>query len=173
MKTRSLFAAGVGAGLTYFLDPGRGARRRARVRDTVTRSARVTRRAIGTVGRDMLHRTYGTAASLRSPFRHDRVDDAVVVERVRSRLGRLVSHPHAVEVMSADGIVKLRGPILEREADILIRAVRHVDGVRDVIDELERHERAGKIPSLQGGRPPAASRLDALQPHWAQVPGML
>src|SRR5262245_11349870 len=79
MKTRSLFAAGVGAGLTYFLDPGRGARRRARVRDTVTHSARVTRRAIGTVGRDMLHRTYGTAASLRSPFRHDHVDDPVVI----------------------------------------------------------------------------------------------
>jgi uncharacterized membrane protein len=167
MKTRSLFAAGVGAGLTYFLDPGRGARRRARVRDTMTHSARVTRRAIGTVGRDMLHRTYGTAASLRSPFRHDHVDDPVVIERVRSKLGRLVSHPHALEVMSADGIVTMRGPILEREADILIRAVRHIDGVRDVIDELERHERAGKIPSLQGGRPPAASRLDALQPHWA------
>ena len=168
MKTRSLLAgAGVGAGLTYFLDPGRGARRRARIRDTVTHSARVTRRAIGTVGRDMLHRTYGTAASLRSPFRHDHVDDAVVVERVRSKLGRVVSHPHAVEVSSDDGIVSMRGPILDREADSLIRAVRRVDGVCDVIDELERHERAGNIPSLQGGRPPATSRFDALQPHWA------
>jgi uncharacterized membrane protein len=168
MKTRSLLAgAGVGAGLTYFLDPGHGARRRARVRDTVTHSARVTRRAIGTVGRDMLHRTYGTAASLRSPFRHDRVDDPVVVERVRSRLGRLVSHPHAVEVTSIDGVVALRGPVLEREADPLIHAVLRIDGVCDVIDELERHERPGNIPSLQGGRPPAASRLDAFQPHWA------
>jgi uncharacterized membrane protein len=174
MKTRSLLAgAGVGAGLTYFLDPGRGARRRALIRDTVTHSARVTRRAIGTVGRDMLHRTYGTAASLRSPFRHDRVDDPVVVERVRSKLGRLVSHPHAVEVMSIDGIVTMRGPILEREANRLIRAVRHVDGVRDVIDELERHERAGNIPSLQGGRPPAASRFDAFQPHWAPTTRVL
>jgi uncharacterized membrane protein len=168
MKTRSLLAgAGVGAGLTYFLDPGRGARRRARIRDTVTHSARVTRRAIGTAGRDMLHRTYGTAASLRSPFRHGRVDDPVVVERVRSRLGRLVSHPHAVEVLSADGIVTMRGLILEREAEALIRAVGHVDGVREVIDELERHERAGNIPALQGGRPPAANRFDAFQPHWA------
>jgi uncharacterized membrane protein len=168
MKTRSLLAgAGVGAGLTYFLDPGRGARRRARVRDTVTHSAKATRRAIGTVGRDVLHRTYGTAASLRSPFRHDRVDDPVVIERVRSKLGRLVSHPHAVEVTSIDGIVALRGPILEHEADSLIRAVRRVVGVCDVIDELERHERPGNIPSLQGGRPPAVSRLDAFQPHWA------
>ena len=168
MKTRSLLAgAGVGAGLTYFLDPGRGARRRARVRDTVTHSARVTRRAIGTVGRDMLHRTYGTAASLRSPFRHDRVDDPVIIERVRSKLGRLVSHPHAVEVTCMDGVVALRGPVLDREADALIRAVGRVDGVHDVIDELERHERPGNIPSLQGGRPPAASRFDAFQPHWA------
>ena len=72
MKTRTLLAgAGVGAGLTYFLDPARGARRRALVRDSMVHSARVTRRAVGIVGRDMLHRTYGTAASMRSPFRHD------------------------------------------------------------------------------------------------------
>jgi uncharacterized membrane protein len=168
MKTRSLLAgAGVGAGLTYLLDPDRGARRRARIRDTVTHSAKVTRHALSAVSRDMLHRTYGTAASLRSPFRHDHIDDQLVVDRVRAKLGRLVSHPHAVEVLATDAVVTLRGPILEREADHLVRAVRHIDGVHGVIDELERHETAGRIPALQGGRPPAVSRFDAFQPRWA------
>ena len=168
MKTRSLLAgAGVGAGLTYLLDPDRGARRRALVRNTVAHSAKVTRRAISAVSRDMLHRTYGTAASLRSPFRHDYVNDQLVVDRVRAKLGRFVSHSHAVEVMVTDGVVTLRGPILESEADQLVRAVRHIDGVGGVIDELERFETAGNVPALQGGRPPMASRLDASQPRWA------
>jgi uncharacterized membrane protein len=173
MKTRTLLAgAGVGAGLTYFLDPVRGARRRALVRDSMVHSARVTRRAVGIVGRDMLHRTYGTAASMRSPFRHG-ADDQVVVDRVRSKLGRLVSHPHAVEVTSTDGVVTLRGTILEAEADNLMRAIGRVNGVHDVIDELERHERAGNVPSLQGGRSPVGERLDAFRPDWAPATRVL
>ena len=174
MNTRALLVgAGVGAGLTYFLDPGRGARRRARVRDTVNHSTRVTRRAVGTVSRDMWHRTSGTAASMRGPFRHEPVDDQLVVDRVRAKLGRLVSHPHAIEVTSTNCIVRLRGPILEREADSLTRAVRRVPGVDDVIDDLDRHENAGNVPALQGGRPPVGERFDAFRPHWAPTTRVL
>jgi uncharacterized membrane protein len=169
MNARALLAgAGIGAGLTYFLDSARGARRRAGARDTVTHSARVIRRAVGTASRDIWQRTYGTAASMRTSFRHDEpVDDQIVVERVRAKLGRLVSHPHAIEVTSTDRVVRLRGPILEREADSLIRGVRRVSGVDDVIDELDRHEQAGNVPALQGGRPPVGERLDAFRPNWA------
>jgi uncharacterized membrane protein len=40
-------------------------------------------------------------------------------------------------------------------------------GTHDVIDNLDRHERAGHIPALQGGRTPLGNRLDVLQEHWA------
>lgn len=169
MKARGsiLAGAGMGVGLAYFLDPARGARRRAHVRDTLAHTATMTRRAVGTAGRDVLHRTYGTAASLRGLVRHAPVDDQVLVDRVRAKLGRHVSHSHAIEVTAADGVVTLRGPVLKHEWDGVIRAVRKVDGVQDVIDQLDVHEQPGNVPSLQGGRPPVGDRIDVLQTNWA------
>jgi hypothetical protein len=165
---RALLAgAGVGASLTYFLDPRGGARRRARVRDIVAHVATKTSRTIGTTTRDGLHRTYGTAASICSLARRQPVDDRVLVERVRAKLGRFVSHPHAISVVASSGAVTLQGPILQWEAPRLVRAVRRVRGVRQVIDNLELHERAAGVPSLQGGRAPAGDRVDLLQKHWA------
>jgi hypothetical protein len=171
MNNRSalLAGAGIGAGLTYFLDPGRGARRRARVRDRMTHAAVVTRRAIGTTSRDARHRVYGTAATLRTVLRRDPADDVVIVERVRAALGRLVSHPHAIGVMASEGVVRLQGSILKHEAERLVHAVRRIRGVRDVIDHLDPHEQAGHVPSLQGGRAPSGDRVDVLQEHWAPI----
>lgn len=175
MKSRGsvLAGAGMGAGLAYFLDPARGARRRARVRDSVVHTATMTGRAIGCASRDVLHRTYGTAASLRGFVRHEPVDEGVVVERVRAKLGRHVSHPHAIDVMAVDGVVTLAGPILEHEADDVIRAIRRIHGVSDVIDQLERHEQADGIPALQGGRPRPGERIDVLQTNWAPATRVL
>jgi uncharacterized membrane protein len=169
MMNRGSLLAGVGLGtaFAYFLDPGRGARRRARIRDTVAHAASLTNRALGKTGRDALHRTYGTAASVRSLVRHEQVGDDVLIERVRAKLGRLVSHTHAVEVAASDGVVTLKGPILEREATRLIRAIGRVRGVCEIVDQLELHERAGHVPSLQGGRAPAGDRPDVLQTNWA------
>jgi uncharacterized membrane protein len=42
-----------------------------------------------------------------------------------------------------------------------------VRGVREVVDQLEVHEQAGHVPSLQGGRAPAGDRVDVLQTNWA------
>lgn len=162
-----LTGAGIGGGLTFFLDPNRGARRRARVRDRMSHAMAVTRRAAGITGRDTRHRAQGIAATLRNQLRRDDAGDVVICERVRTALGRLVSHPHAINVMASAGVVRLQGPILEREAERLVRAVRRVRGVTDVIDHLERYDRAGHVPSLQGGRAPTGNRLDMLQEHWA------
>jgi len=168
-----LAGAGMGAGLAYFLDPARGARRRARIRDSVVHSAVMTRRALGCTARDVLHRTYGTAASLRGLVQRGTVDDAVLVDRVRAKLGRYVSHAHAIGVSASDGVVTLSGPILTHEADRLVRAVRWIDGVRGVADRLERHEQPANVPALQGGRPPAGQRLDVLQTNWAPATRVL
>jgi uncharacterized membrane protein len=167
-NTGSLLAAmTAGASLSYLFDIDRGARRRARARDTVTHAAIATRRAISTTTRDATHRTYGTAASAASLLRRGSVDDCVLIERVRAKLGRHVSHPHAIEVTAKDGVATLRGPILSAEGPGLIRAVRHVRGVRSIVDELEWHEDPGNTPALQGGAAPRGEHLDLLQNDWS------
>jgi uncharacterized membrane protein len=169
MKPISSALAGVGAGVTvaYFLDPTSGPRRRAGVRDTFAHSAVITRRAIGATSRDVAHRAQGTAASLRRLIDSRAPDDAIVVERVRAQLGRLLSHPRAVDVFARDGVVTLAGPVLKRECETLLRKIRAVRGVTDVIDALDVHEQAGNVPSLQGGTAPAGNRVDLFQDNWA------
>jgi uncharacterized membrane protein len=153
-----LAAMSAGAGLAYLLDPDRGARRRALIRDKVSHASSATRHAIEATTHDAKHRTYGAAASLRQSLRRTVVGDEVVIERVRATLGRIVSHPHAIRVSASSGVVTLRGPILRTEADVLIKALHRVPGVRDGIDEMERHDEAGNIPALQGDRAGPADR---------------
>ena len=153
-----LTGLGIGIGLMYFMDPERGRRRRARVRDQVAHSATIGSDALGTTGRDVAHRATGAAARLRGTLRRGPIDDTVLIERVRAQLGRLVSHPRAITVEAHDGIVTLRGPILKAEAPRLLKGVGRVRGVREVVSALDEHEEAGQLPELQGGRTPSSSR---------------
>lgn len=159
MTNGSSFVTGFGAGTIamYFLDPNRGRRRRARVRDAAVHGAHLAARGAAATGRDALHRAQGVAAAARSLGRRGTSDDAVLEARVRSKLGRLISHPHAVQVTAEHGVVTLRGDILDREADGLVRHVRKIAGVRDVVDGLARAEHAGNIP-VAAGRPASAGR---------------
>jgi uncharacterized membrane protein len=95
------------------------------------------------------------------------VDDVVLVERVRARLGRILSHPHAVNVVAHEGVVTLRGPILQHEVKPLLDAIERVADVREVVNELEEHKEPGNIPSLQGGSTPPEPRMDILQHNWS------
>ena len=127
---------GIGAGLMFVFDPERGKRRRAMMRDRVTGTANKLSCTAGKVNRDLT--------------------DEVLIDRVRSKIGRVVSHAGAVEVAATDGRVTLSGPVLVSEADKLMRGVRLVRGVKDVENQLEVHEQAGDIPALQGPRAVAA-----------------
>jgi uncharacterized membrane protein len=162
-----LAGMGVGLGLMYFLDPDRGRRRRALVRDRVTHAARLTRDAAGASGRDLTQRASGVAARLRAGVSRDTADDRVLAERVRSRLGREVSHPHAVDVAAVDGVVTLRGPVLRHEVPRLLDAVERVRGVRSVVNQLEEHKQPGAVPALQGGGAPPRLQSDILQRQWS------
>jgi uncharacterized membrane protein len=169
-----LTGLGLGVGLMYFLDPERGRRRRALARDRLTHAARVGGDAVGATGRDVAHRTSGAGARLRRLVNRDsRADDRVLVERVRAQLGRLVSHPHAIRVDASDGIVTLRGPILEAEVPRLLSAVERIRGVRSVTSELEGHKQAGNVPALQGGSTPAGLQLDIMQREWSPTTRLL
>jgi osmotically-inducible protein OsmY len=122
----------------YFLDPERGRRRRALVRDKVAHAANLSSGALGSLGRDLSHRCAGLAARTRGAMRRRPVDDDVLIERVRAKLGRVVSHPHAIAVNATNGSVRLRGTILESEVSRLMRTVSRIRGVRGVDHELER-----------------------------------
>ena len=162
-----LIGAGVGATLAYMLEPGGGGRRRALARDKIVRAARKTRGGFDATARDFANRTRGIAAAARGRFAHEEVDDVVLVERVRARLGRVCSHPHAIDVVARDGDVTLRGPILAREVDRVLATAAGVRGVRSVASELDPHESSQGVPSLQGEGRVAGASLDILQRSWA------
>lgn len=167
-QNRGALATGMilGAGLMYLMDPDRGRRRRALARDKMIRATRRSADALGATGRDVANRTSGLAAKATHALRSETVDDDVLVERVRAQLGRYVSHPRALDVHAADGVVILRGPILSSEVAGLVAAVEKIRGVRAVTPELDAHETAD-IPSLQGGTTPPASRMNLWPTRWS------
>jgi BON domain len=147
-----LTGLGIGAGLMYFLDPAGGRRRRALVRDRVVHATHVASDAAGATGRDMANRASGIAARLRGASRRGTVDDQILVERVRAQLGRVASHPRALDVVVDNGVVTLRGPILQDEVSAVCKAVERVNGVASVVNELDEYRDAVNMPALQGGR---------------------
>jgi hypothetical protein len=143
----------LGAGAMYLLDPERGTRRRALLRDRLTRARRDAGTVASATARDLRNRSAGTVAQLRSRFRQDHAGDDVIIARVRSALGRAVSHPSAIAVTVSDGRVTLTGSVLERELEPLLRRVGRVRGATGVNNELHVYAEAGNVPELQGGRP--------------------
>lgn len=168
MHTKDVLAgAGLGAALAFILDPDRGARRRALVRDKMALATRKTREGLDATARDVTNRARGAAAAARGRLAGGPVEDDVLAERVRARLGRVCSHPRAVDVLAREGEITLRGPVLSREVQQLIHQIERVPGVGRVINELEPHESGEGVPSLQGGRAVQGAQLDILQPRWA------
>lgn len=165
----TMMAAGalLGAVAMYVLDPDKGRRRRAIARDRARSIVAGTGDAVRVARRDAASRIKGLRARARHLFRQRALpDDLVLIERVRARMGRLVSHPHAVQVGAREGRVTLSGPILAHEAAPLLRAVRTVWGVTEVDDRLVAHERPDSIPSLQGGSARSMMRPALIHAHW-------
>lgn len=104
-----LTGLGVGAGLMYFMDPTAGAMRRARLRDRLVHAGRAAGEAASATRTDVANRASGLAARMRRIREARPVDDRTLTERVRARLGRVVSHPRAIEVSAANGVITLRG----------------------------------------------------------------
>jgi uncharacterized membrane protein len=123
----------VGLGVMYLMDPERGRTRRALLRDKAAGATNAIQDFLGKSSRDVSHSATETLA-----------------ERVRAKLGRYVSHPHAVEVEAEDGCVILRGSILSHEVEELVDAMSSVRGVREVVNRLEPHVTAEGVPALQG-----------------------
>jgi len=158
---------GVGTGIMYLLDPDRGKRRRALLRDKFVWAQRKTAECIEVTSRDLSNRAQGIASGIQSRFKSKEVEDSVLVDRVRSKLGRIVSHPSALAVAAENGNVTLSGPILEAEADNVLSCVKWIPGVNDITNNLEVHKEAGNHPALQGGRERQGSQFEFLQESWS------
>lgn len=138
-----------GAGLMYMLDPRSGRRRRAVSRDKALKYARLSQERARALARQASDRARGLVAETLGSD-ETWVDDQTLVARVRSELGRVVSHPGSVHVDAVEGCVTLRGPILASEADAALAAAEHTRGVCGVDDQLTRHDTPGNVPGLQG-----------------------
>jgi osmotically-inducible protein OsmY len=152
-------AAGIGAGFMYLFDPDSGKRRRAEIRDKAKHMNRVAIQAVGKTERDLRNHLRGAVAEISSFGRSEEVSDDVLQARIRSKLGRLVSHPHAIEVRVVDGRAILTGPVLSHEEVPLVETVSGIHGVKSVENLLELHETAGSIPALQGGKQRRGARI--------------
>lgn len=123
---------GAGALAMYYLDPERGRRRRVRLSDGLTHCGYESRKFAGRFRRDLQHRLEGTLADAKSLFRREEVSDEILKERIRSILGRRLSHPDVVEIKAKQGDIELTGRVMAREAGGIQRAVESVRGVKAV-----------------------------------------
>lgn len=133
----TLGAAAAGALAMYYLDPELGARRRALLADLVRGGLPGERTAPRSrIGR----RPY-------RPLHDDPQSDAELRDRIQQRLGRMVSHPRAIDIDVHDGVVRLSGRVLAQERDGLLRHVREMAGVQQVVNAMSAHHDPHEIAS--------------------------
>lgn len=140
-----------GAALMYFFDPNMGRRRRALLRDQMVKLRNTTSSHAEVFAEQAAGRARGAVADTGRHLAFEEVSDETLVARVRSEMGRYVSHPRAVEVTAEGGVVTLTGNILALEVQPFVAKVKTMPGVRHVDNRLQVHESAGNIPDLQGG----------------------
>ncbi len=146
-------AAVTGAALMYLFDPQHGARRRAMLKDKAEAGGHDLSDYAQAQAKRVLDRARGLSARARTyaaTGEKTRSDDYEIGERIRARLGHVVSHPGAICVDVAGGSACLSGHVLAHEHDAVLSAVWAVPGVADIEDGLTVHDEAGNFPALQG-----------------------
>lgn len=170
---RGLTLLGLGAGLMYTFDPDKGRRRRALLRDQLVHYTHEVEEAVEKGSRDLRNRGQGFFAELEGALGSDPAPDRVIEARVRSELGRHVSHPGAIETQVYGGRVRLSGPILAHEVNDLLAALSLVRGVRGLENQLEIHEYPGSISALQGVGRRLSHPSSAVEDRWMPGPRLL
>lgn len=142
-----------GAAAMYYLDPQQGKRRRALVRDQLRSASLHTADTMRGRGRRVANQVRGWTARLASrlPTGAEPPRPRQLHNRVRTHLGRLVSHPKAVNVeVMGGGHIRLTGHVLADELDVLLDGVEGVAGVTHIDNAMMVHESAGNVAELQG-----------------------
>jgi uncharacterized membrane protein len=174
MRKRHVLMTGtaLGAGLMYLLDPISGKRRRAYTRDKTTHLAREADMIVGRTMRDLRNRYDGLVAETQSLWTGEEVTDDVLADRVRTALGRVISHPGSVEVAAEHGWITLSGAILATDEKPLLHRVLAVPGVQGTQNKLEVYKSAAHISALQGGVP-RQERIELMQTNWSPAARLL
>lgn len=136
----------IGAGLMYLLDPDRGRRRRALLRDRFVHRAREAERLGGhtaSSARHLRNRTRGLLAETRAGLRDEQVEDSVLEGRLRAELGRLVQPVGDLRAEVLDGVVRLTGTVDEIDASRIVQGLRGVPGVRELHNQLRHRPATG------------------------------
>lgn len=139
----TLGAAAAGALAMYYLDPDLGARRRALLAELVRSGLPGGERG----GRG--HARRRQRAYLRPAG--DPQGDAELRDRIQSRLGRLVSHPRAIQVGVENGVVRLSGRVLAKERDGLLEQVREIPGVQKLVNAMSAHHHPQEMVGAAAG----------------------
>ena len=145
--------ASLGAGLMYILDPDRGNRRRSLMRDRLQKLGNETADAVKAHASDLKNRTRGAVHEMGRKVTSDQPSDATLEARVRSEIGHAVSNPSSIVVTAHERRVTLSGPVLKNEVETLVDRVKSVQGVSDVRNLLQVHEKAEAVPGLQSVTP--------------------
>lgn len=161
-------AAGAFAGLNtmYFFDPDRGGRRRALARDKTLHLLRESERTFDRGVRDFANRVQGLVCHTAGVLLPRTVPDEILMERVRTRLGRLLAHPGSVEVAVQQGSVTLTGVALTHEIVPMMSALRRIPGVVDIDNRIAAYNRANHVQALQGAPAARGSEFELLRDRW-------
>jgi uncharacterized membrane protein len=158
-----------GAGLMYLLDPQRGRYRRHLIRDKTVSAVNQGGAGLRRTGQHLRNASGGLVAETRARFSRDQASDYKIGARVRSAMGRVVSHPSAIWVTVVDANVTLCGDVLAREADALLSVAKGTRGVRSVINQLNVHEDPVGIASLQGEARRKDSGSFVMRENWSPL----
>lgn len=136
----SLLGAGAAGMGIYLFDPKDGRKRRSRVTKQTKKVVAAAKHEAEKSLKDAQHHLVGGIACLAARLRNEEATDEVIVERVRSRMGRVVAHPHPIKAVSDEGIVTLWGPVARYEVLPLLYKVKATPGVKEVRNHLTTYE---------------------------------
>jgi osmotically-inducible protein OsmY len=132
-----LTGAAIGAAVMYMLDPVQGRRRRSTMNDKLRSATGSACEVLEQTARHISNQVHGVIAEAQSMLHTEPVTDETLAERVKSKMGRAVSHSGLIDVDVRDGVVILRGTVSAYEVGDLLTAIRSARGVGRIQNELE------------------------------------
>jgi hypothetical protein len=150
MGLQTLITMLMGAVVMYYLDPQLGGRRRALLRDQMIKVMNRVQDDLDNRAEDMQKQARGMAIEAVKRIGEEKADNVTMASSIRTKMGRIVSHPGAVNVMVEGNTITLTGDILANEVQPFVTAVKEMSGNRQVDNQLTVHEDAANVPGLQG-----------------------